>query len=454
MKISEIRFENFKCFDKLDLKLNKLTLLTGANSSGKSSAIYGMLTPFQSDNFPFYFSTNGKYINMGSFEDISYTHNKANIIKLGFTFREDKPFFIDTYWEYDKSTKQPSLNKLIAKELYYELTIKKNPQNKFDIEFIYFKDKDHEEGFGTYDFQIRLWTLMNEFSSTNKPTKGKDESWLKKLEEKYKRNNQVLKMTVNSINDLHKEINEKGSNASDKVMQTINMFFHNYDNSINYISSFRFHPRKIREELIKSSYRVGKYGDNYEDQLLYWESRKDPRFNALKNTLKELHILEDIKTSRIFGGNYELKVKTHKNGVFSSLIDVGFGISQFLPIIVSDLQIGKNSTLLISQPEIHLHPKIQSEFGNYLFKQIKDNNKSYIIETHSEYLINRIRLLIVQKKLTPNDVSVYYFQKKGNVVKKFELLFTIDGQIKNAPKDFFDTYMSDVFDIAMNSKHE
>jgi len=98
-----------------------------------------------------------------------------------------------------------------------------------------------------------------------------------------------------------------------------------------------------------------------------------------------------------------------------------------------------------------LHPSIQASFADYLIEQIKSTNKTYIIETHSEYLLNRIRLAIVKGDIPENDIKSYYFRNNGEEVESFKLLFTPDGQIKNAPDDFFTTYMIDVMDIAINA---
>jgi predicted ATPase len=104
------------------------------------------------------------------------------------------------------------------------------------------------------------------------------------------------------------------------------------------------------------------------------------------------------------------------------------------------------------QPEIHLHPSIQANLGDYLVKQVNEKKKQYIVETHSEYLLNRIRLLIVKGEIEPEDVAVYYFEnsvKEGSVTHRIE--FTKDGQILNAPRGFFETYMIDTMDIALNA---
>jgi len=122
-----------------------------------------------------------------------------------------------------------------------------------------------------------------------------------------------------------------------------------------------------------------------------------------------------------------------------------------MPIIVADLQLPKKSTLMVAQPEIHLHPSIQSAFGDYLVKQVKEKQKNYIIETHSEYLLNKIRLKIVKGEIAKEEVSVYFMEHNGEEAKAHKIIFNEDGQILNAPENFFKTYMMDVMDIAVNA---
>jgi predicted ATPase len=110
------------------------------------------------------------------------------------------------------------------------------------------------------------------------------------------------------------------------------------------------------------------------------------------------------------------------------------------------------STLIVAQPEIHLHPNVQAKLSDYFVRKVKNQNKRYIIETHSEYLLNRLRLLIVKGEIAADDVAVYYFENSKKGTSKHTIEFTKDGQIKNAPKGFFDTYMMDVMDIALQAE--
>jgi predicted ATPase len=151
------------------------------------------------------------------------------------------------------------------------------------------------------------------------------------------------------------------------------------------------------------------------------------------------------------GGRFELRIQPNSLSVLSSLADVGFGISQFLPIVVADLQMPEDSLLMISQPEIHLHPKVQATLGGYVSEQIKKTQKQYLIETHSEYLINRLRLNIVNRKISTTDVT-YIISKMKERYSVFPITLKQDGEIVGAPKNFFDTYMIDVITLLSKLK--
>lgn len=466
--IKELEIENFKCFKKLKIEFGKLTLLTGANSSGKSSIIYGLLAPLQSVGFPAIFSPNGKYVNMGDFEDISNMHSKTNVIKINLMYslkigpkEELVDTFLETSWVNDSKKRLPTLHKLIAKSSYFNLAIDCSKKLK-QVEFEYFEVKDPMGNVNSIDFQRKMNNWLSEIISygkneTNDTKKERKktvlESRMDLLELQFKRNIGKLTFTFRNVEeDLKKSIETKGSFGLSTVYSSIKSAFKEFELKTNYISSFRYHPERLRVEISKSDLTVGKYGENCEDQIISWENKRGKEFQEFKKIIKKINLLQDIKAFRLTGGNYQLKIKPFRKGVFSSITDVGFGISQFLPIVVADIQLGKNSSLIISQPEIHLHPSIQSDFGDYLCEQISNNNKSYIVETHSEYLLNKIRLLIVENKIAADDVKAYYLEKKDSEHTISPLKFTNKGEILDAPESFFNTYMLDVMNIALKSE--
>ncbi len=407
MQIHRLALKNFKCFKEVDVSFSKITLLTGENSSGKSSLIYGILTPIQSVNFhstsfPLYLSLNGSYVSMGGFTNVSFDHNLKHLIGIELMISKYNSNSISevitTSWYFDPHSKSPKLN-------YLKRLRTNDSLNQIEI-----KQKEDL----SYIFNSSQRYLMPD----------------------------VVDLEIQDIDDL--EDHFLG------IMDDLySIFILNFD--FNFISSFRLQPdRTYYQSLTKN--KVDKFGGGYIDQILDWNDNQSEELLDLALILKNLKILYDIKPHRLSGGRFEIKVKVKSRSKWESLADVGFGISQFLPIIVADLQLSDNSTLIMSQPEIHLHPSVQANLGDYLVKQVKERNKNYIVETHSEYLLNRIRLLIVKGEIQPEDVAVYYFEnsiKDGSIAHRLE--FTKNGQILNAPKGFFETYMIDTMDIALNA---
>ena len=132
---------------------------------------------------------------------------------------------------------------------------------------------------------------------------------------------------------------------------------------------------------------------------------------------------------------FQIGVKT--SGPSFNLIDVGYGVSQALPLIVDIVLNPPNSTFLLQQPEVHLHPKAQAGLASFLAYSAKEQNKRFVIETHSDYIIDRVRMDIRDRKyITPDDVAILYFEKTQGNVKIHELNLDEYGNIINAPPTY------------------
>lgn len=450
MKLKRISYKNFKCLNDIELELGKLTLLTGANSSGKSSVIHGLLGMLQTEKFPLYFALNGKYVNMGDFQEISYKHNNRRSVHLNFIVEDykDRIHNIQSTWKNDLKTKSPSLVETSIESKYgFSRIRRKNSHYIFDCN--YDMDKFWAD-LGTSEKDLHkavenIFSKIENIVEKNAKTK-KSKTVLKDSSSKIK-----FRMQVKSIDELFSKIAHKKNQSAFFQVVTQFRIAENFDENFNYISSFRLHPQRTYLQRTKSDYKVDRFGENCIDQILEWSYKAPAKIKLLNNYLRKIGLIHTLKPKQLKSGRYELRVKTFRSGTYDSVTDVGFGISQFLPIVVADLQLSKNSTLAVEQPEIHLHPKSQANFGDYLTDQINERQKQYIIETHSEYLLNRIRLNIVNGLLKSEDVAVYYLENAEKGLKYKRIYFASNGEIKNAPKSFFDTYMIDTMEIAVSA---
>lgn len=449
MNITKLKLQNFKCFENTEIDCAKVTLLTGANSSGKSSVLNGLLGAFQTTRYPLFYSPNGDYVNMGDYSEVSFNHLRNH--DIGVTLEFDNPgaqaVSVDTRFSENPKTRQPKLKHLEFGSPAFRLSLHAvNQQYEGSFSYLPMSGDDATAR--------QMQTLMAKFfddfhgvvakasAKGKKAVKGPDVAKLffEPSEGKVKLSGQF---EAGARSDLNVVITHQ-INVMTSLLSAVNQKF-------NYVSSFRHPPERTYYRRTKGTLKVGKYGENHIDQLIEWEQSRSKQFRALVKSLQDLKLLNEIHTKTFSGGRFDIKVKPNHASVDTSLIDVGFGVSQFLPIIVADLQLEKGATVAISQPEIHLHPSAQSLLGEYFLRNITDNGKRYIIETHSEYLINKFRVLIAKGDLKPDDVSVYYFRKNSDRSESFRVTFTKDGKIEGAPKEFFDTYMCDVMEIALNA---
>jgi predicted ATPase len=118
------------------------------------------------------------------------------------------------------------------------------------------------------------------------------------------------------------------------------------------------------------------------------------------------------------------RLVVNQNNVELDITDVGFGISQVLPVVIQGFLSSDDSITLIEQPEIHLHPKMQADLADLFIDivRIKDNKKfkykkSLIVETHSEYLLKRLRRRISEGKIEPENVAIYLVSKSKDKEK-------------------------------------
>jgi len=180
-------------------------------------------------------------------------------------------------------------------------------------------------------------------------------------------------------------------------------------------------------------------------------------WSELKNTLEEfgkLSGLFDKITVKRYGKNqsepFQLQVKKtggKSQGPWRNLIDVGYGVSQVLPIITELFRPNPRTfprTLLMQQPEVHLHPSAQAALGS-LFCRLAGGRRQFVVETHSDHLLERVRLDIRDgaSNLNPEDVSILYFERKDIEVQIHSLGLDKEGNVLNAPPSYGKFFMEE-----------
>lgn len=130
-------------------------------------------------------------------------------------------------------------------------------------------------------------------------------------------------------------------------------------------------------------------------------------------------------------------------------VNVGFGYSYILPIIVDALLVPEGSMLIIENPEAHLFPAAQSRLMNFLIEVSKDRNLQVIVESHSDHVVNGVRIAVKKKLLGTNEVVINYFDRlQGGDVNVRDLHIDRNGEMDDYPDDFMDEWTRQLLELA------
>lgn len=231
-----------------------------------------------------------------------------------------------------------------------------------------------------------------------------------------------------------------------------------------YLGPLREEPKVFYNRLgANDPMYVGQRGENLAFVLKYYSKRRIPvifppedvemdwnpyKSDSLKNEtlqdaviawLRYIGIAKNISVNEM--GKIGLTINANIYGnKDSDLLNVGVGVSQVLPLIVLGLASPVNAILILEQPELHLHPFVQSRLGDF-FTSLAATGKQIIAETHSEHLIHRMRYLVAKQYLKPqDDISIYYTQRNESIDSSEIINVKIDkyGSIDKWPEGFCD----------------
>ncbi|MEZ4983810.1 MAG: DUF3696 domain-containing protein [Saprospiraceae bacterium] len=134
---------------------------------------------------------------------------------------------------------------------------------------------------------------------------------------------------------------------------------------------------------------------------------------------------------------YRVYVKKNENSSEVLITDVGFGVSQILPVITLCYYAPRGSILIIEQPEIHLHPSVQAGLADIFIDAINIRGVQIILESHSEHLLKRLQRRIAEEKFDVNEASLFFCSNNNGESKIENLQLDEFGNIINWPEHFF-----------------
>ena len=234
-----------------------------------------------------------------------------------------------------------------------------------------------------------------------------------------------------------------------------------FNEKIKYLGPLREEPRSLYPlESNGNSFDLGLKGENtaavFENNKTKKVKYVSPRFfeegklgdiipeestlsEAINAWLVYLGVANKMSTNDKGKMGHELKITTDIRNMEQDLTHVGVGVSQILPILVMCFLAGKGDSIILEQPELHLHPKVQTRLADF-FVSINALGKQCILETHSEYLINRLRYLVAKTddEKIANDTMIYFVEKEEGHSVYRSITINKYGVIDDWPKGFFD----------------
>ncbi|MCY3944457.1 MAG: DUF3696 domain-containing protein [Gemmatimonadetes bacterium] len=188
-----------------------------------------------------------------------------------------------------------------------------------------------------------------------------------------------------------------------------------------------------------------------------------PFQEIIAHWLRELGLVDRFATAEIGSGSnvYQTRVTANSSKTPTSLTDVGFGVSQILPVLVLLYYVPRGSVVLLEQPEIHLHPAVQSRLADLFLCVAKHRNLQIIVESHSQHLLQRLQRRVAEQQVhvpgreaypafmvSSDDVRLYFSSVSGGVGKLEDLQLNHWGEIENWPDGFFGDEMEEIAAIS------
>lgn len=423
---------NFKSWDAIrDMRFAPITGLFGTNSSGKTSLLQFFLMLKQTVESPdrtqvLNLGDEKSLVSLGTFRDVIHKHIATGEITSHFSWKLLKELRIQ-----DPEKKKVPLFK--GDEIEFGTEIAENGSGRVIVNNL-------EYGFDGYSFGLKrksekegkynLYAHPDTFRFRR--TQGR--AW-----------DLPLPVKCYGFPDQVKAYYQNAGFLADLELSFEQLF-----SNIFYLGPLREYPKRQYIWAGAHPADMGQRGERSVDALLASRERgqKISRGKGRARLtleeyvawwLRELKLIHDFKVESITKDSnlYRVWVQKTPKSTRVLIADVGFGVSQLLPVLVLCYYVPEGAVVFLEQPELHLHPSVQQGLADVFIDVIKNRNIQIILESHSEHLLRRLQRRIAEQAVSPNDMALYFCDVSRGVSKLRPLELDLFGNITNWPENFF-----------------
>ena len=404
--LKELRLRNFKAWrDTGPLSLKPVTMLLGTNSSGKSSLIQSILLlkqTVQSPDRSMSLNLGGDEIydlfNFGSFENVLCQSSTG-----------DRTFVIDFEFESQLPTRFKT--------------------GRFHCAY----GQNSAGGVVIQDWHLRS---QEQCFRVVRRERGAYSLFLNEEGQPREKGRQFV--PERSISFSAEALAGVGPERDD--LQDLSLVTRRELEGVVYLGPLRRKPERDYVWNKSTPGELGTDGSRVIDVLLASALMKgDDQIRVIEGVskwLRRMKVADRLEVKQL-GRSTRYELVVHRDGVEANLRDVGIGISQVLPVLTVAYFAPAGSTVLLEEPEIHLHPLAQATLAE-LFVEVSIQRKiQFIVETHSEHLFRRMQTLIAKQQITLDHAAMYFVENDGRGAALRALDLDEYGRVRNWPAGFF-----------------
>ena len=427
-----MRLENFKSWqDTSNITLRPITGFFGANSSGKTSLIQALLLLKQTADSPdrgivFHFGDGRTPADLGDLKSVVHQHDTSGTLKISLRWKPPSPLRVT-----DVSTNERVVR---SSRIRYEVASREEMIRSSKSMIV----KEMSYGVGNVMFGMR----RNSKAKYNLFTDGTDFKFIRNRGRAWDLPSPV------KCYGFPDQVRAYFTNAG--FLSDLELALEESLENVHYLGPLRAQPERRYTWSGAKPIDMGRAGESVVDAILASRERgekigrgKGRRRATLEEYvalwLKELGLIHDFRVVPLAQGSpvFEVRVRKSPKSAEVLITDVGFGVSQILPVLVLCFYVPKGSTVILEQPEIHLHPAIQAGLADVFIDAWKKRGVQILLESHSEHLLRRLQRRIAEEDVSTDDVGLFFCRADdaGSILDTLEL--DPYGNITNWPKDFF-----------------